>query len=139
MLKEFEINLLKKIDESKPTLNTVRTIYLEEELQAIKSLITEGQITIIWDDYIPNLSYQYLELTKSGHVTLFIDTYNDEIKKFVSSFDKLGYDHNLLNDFLFSMDLSKPVEEILTIDNFLWYCNIFDRCEHKSDIILTLK
>ena len=96
MLKEFEINLLKKIDESKPTLNTVRTIYLEEELQAIKSLITEGQITIIWDDYIPNLSYQYLELTKSGHVTLFIDTYNDEIKKFVSSLDKLGYDHNVL-------------------------------------------
>ena len=61
------------------------------------------------------------------------------VKKFVSSLDKLGYDHNLLNDFLLSMDLSKPVEEILTIDNFLWYCNIFDRCEHKSDIILTLK
>ncbi len=139
MLKEFEINLLKKINESKPTLNTVRTIYLEEELKAIKSLITEGQITIIWDDYIPHLSYQYLELTKSGQVTLFIDTYNDEIKKFVSSLDKLGYDHNLLNDFLLSMNLSKPVEEILTIDNFLWYCSIFDRCEHKSDIILTLK
>ena len=31
MLKEFEINLLKKIDESKPTLNTVRTIYKDKK------------------------------------------------------------------------------------------------------------
>ena len=139
MLKEHEIDLLKKINKNKPTINTVRTIYSEEELNTIKTLITDGQLTIIWDDYIPHLSYQYLELTKSGKVSLFIETYKDEIKNFISILDKLGYDHNLLNDFLLSMDLSKPVEKILTIDNFLWYCNIFDRCEHKSDIILTLK
>lgn len=139
MTSELEINLLKKINRTKPTVNTARAIYMEEELKLLKSLISEGKVIICWDDYIPHLAYQYLDLTKQGRVTLFINENSDEIRKFISLLNKHSYDINLLNDFLLTMDLSKTANEILTIDNFLWYCNMFDRCENNTDIILTLK
>lgn len=139
MTSELEINLLKKINRTKPTVNAARAIYMEEELKLLKSLISEGKVIICWDDYIPQLAYQYLDLTKQGKVTLFINENSNEVINFISLLKKHSYDSSLLNDFLLTMDLSKPANEILTIDNFLWYCNMFDRCENNTNITLTLK
>lgn len=139
MTNELEINLLKKINMTKPTINTARAIYMEEELKLLKSLISEEKVIICWDDYIPQLAYQYLDLTKQGKVTLFINENSDEIINFISLLKKYSYDSSLLNNFLLTMDLSKTANEILTIDNFLWYCNMFDRSKSDTNITLTLK
>ena len=79
MTNELEINLLKKINRTKPTVNAARAIYMEEELKLLKSLISEGKVIICWDDYIPQLAYQYLDLTKQGKVTLFINENSNEL------------------------------------------------------------
>ena len=139
MTNELEINLLKKINRTKPTVNAARAIYMEEELKLLKSLISEGKVIICWDDYIPQLAYQYLDLTKQGKVTLFINENSNEVINFISLLKKYSYDSSLLNSFLLTMDLSKPANEILTIDNFLWYCNMFDRNKSDTNITLTLK
>lgn len=139
MTNELEINLLKKINRTKPTVNVARAIYMEEELKLLKSLISEGKVIICWDDYISQLAYQYLDLTKQGKVTLFINENSNEVINFISLLKKHSYDSSLLNSFLLTMDLSKTANEILTIDNFLWYCNMFDRNKSDTNITLTLK
>lgn len=139
MTNELEINLLKKINRTKPTVNVARAIYMEEELKLLKSLISDGKVIICWDDYIPQLGYQYLDLTKQGKVTLFINENSNEVINFISLLKKHSYDSSLLNSFLLTMDLSKTANEILTIDNFLWYCNMFDRSKSDTNITLTLK
>ena len=139
MTNELEINLLKKINRTKPTVNVARAIYMEEELKLLKSLISDGKVIICWDDYIPQLASQYLDLTKQGKVTLFINENSNEVINFISLLKKHSYDSSLLNSFLLTMDLSKTANEILTIDNFLWYCNMFDRSKSDTNITLTLK
>lgn len=84
MTNELEINLLKKINRTKPTVNVARAIYMEEELKLLKSLISDGKVIICWDDYIPQLAYQYLDLTKQGKVTLFINENSNEVINFIS-------------------------------------------------------
>ena len=64
MTNELEINLLKKINRTKPTVNAARAIYMEEELKLLKSLISEGKVIMYADELTESMEKAITETNR---------------------------------------------------------------------------
>lgn len=103
-----------------------------EEFVAISKAMNENYLTIIWNDDVPHNDYEEIVITQRGRVRLFMLDYCSEIEEFRKLLDESGYDSNLIYDFLMSQDLSLGVYEILNLDSFIDYCNVYDRNRYAS-------
>lgn len=97
------------------------------EVEAVDGLVQKGLLRISWNDDVPHEDYEVICLTKLGEKRLF----ELECFRFVEEFRQLlqssGYDVGLMDDFLVVQDFTKGVYDILNLDNFLDFCNTYDR------------
>lgn len=70
--------------------------------------------------------YQAIKLTKRGELRLFLIDNQQEISKFTQFLNENRYNSTLIESFLITQDLEKNPKEILTLDNFIIFCNEFD-------------
>ena len=70
--------------------------------------------------------YQAIKLTKRGELRLFLIDNQQEVSMFAQHLKDNGYNNMLIESFLITQDLEKKTKEILTLDNFITFCNEFD-------------
>lgn len=76
-----------------------------------------------------------IKITKKGELSLFLVDNHNEIDKFRKELQSNGYDDILLEAFLITQDLDKWLKDILTIENFLVFCDNYDKCPYKFEYI----
>ena len=60
----------------------------------------------------------YIEISPLGEKRLFLHTHNQEVESFKIALKNQGFDIALLDEYLSNQELSKPITEILSVDNF---------------------
>lgn len=71
-------------------------------------------------------NYQAIKLTKRGELYLFMIDYKKEIDNFSELLRINGYNEILIKAFLIAQDLEDNVKNILTLENFINFCDNFD-------------
>ena len=110
--------------------------YLFSEIQTneLIDLIKKGYLMVSWNNDIPHEDFKQITLTKSGKVQLFKFDHFDKLNEFKKELIKLNYDVNLIEKFLEKQDLQLLTNEILSLENFTYYCNKFDRNPYVKTI-----
>ena len=106
----------------------IASVFNEQHEKVIDKLREQFLVVDVWNDDVPYEDYLEIQLTNMGRARLFQYEYKEEVEEFKKLLTSSSYDVNLLEDFLRAQDFSLGVYEILNIDNFLQYCNMFDRC-----------
>lgn len=132
---DLEQFALRKIAE----INSVDEAELEQqfseiERRTIQNLIEKKLLAVVWNDDIPAENYREIKLTQRGYETVFCEEYEDEITIFEEELTSKNFDQELIPDFLYTQDLSKPACAILTIENFRDFCQKYDRCELAENL-----
>ena len=103
------------------------------QLRIIKRLYQEGYI----QDYIHKDSMigdcNAIKLTKRGELYLYLIDHQTEIDNFCNTLQQSGYNKILIEAFLITQNLEESPSEILKIDNFLEFCNEFDKNPNIND------
>lgn len=97
------------------------------ELDTFDKLLSQGYLVLYWNDDIPHDDFREVRLSHKGEEKLFIIDNYSEIRAFANTLKDIGYNNRLIYDFLARQDLSLPSMQILTIETFENFCNIYDR------------
>lgn len=93
------------------------------QLSDIGKLVQEGLLQCSEADDCFPVDFQEILLTPPAYMKLFLTDYAQEVKSFKQLLDSKGYNVVLFPLFLLNQDFSRSVEKILTIENFIMYCN----------------
>lgn len=94
------------------------------DLEIINILVKEGKLKYVWDES----KEQKLVVTNLGKQVLFCYNNTNLIMLFYDLLEKKGYnnDFDIIMEFLFSQDLNKEPYEILTIEKYESFANIYN-------------
>lgn len=106
-------------------LSDIKQIFTEEELDQVLNLFSEGLISLTWNEDVPHQEYQELNFTICGELELFKAKNFETIQGFKEVLEYGGYNSELVDDFLIRSNLSLTPDKILTIDNFEYFCTVF--------------
>lgn len=109
------------------------TVFNDEQEKTVSRLVDDLRVVYVWNNDIPHDDYQELQLTSFGEVRVFELQYCEQVEEFRHLLISEGYDVNLIADFLRVQDFSKDVYDILNLENFLYYCSVYDRAA-KADV-----
>ena len=116
----------------------VGTMFCDEQLQVLSKLEEELKIVYVWNEEVPYDDYREICLTSFGRATAFGLEYKEQVDEFKELLKSVGYDVNLVPEFLRAQDFNRDVYEILNLDNFLLYCSQYDRAATiSSDTVYT--
>ena len=104
------------------------------QMRIMKKLYQEGYIMKYLQDDPVYDDYQAVKLTKRGELYLFLVDNKIEIDKFRNLLDENGYNSVLVDSFLITQDLSREVNEILTLDNFITFFGEYDVNPYAEDV-----
>ena len=103
------------------------TILGDEQEKAVSKLVEDFKGVYVWNDDVAHEDYQEIQLTSLGRARVFELQYGEQVQEFKELLVSSGYDVSLMVDFLRVQDFSRDVYDILNLDNFLLYCNTYDR------------
>lgn len=129
----FVLRKIKLLGEGFVIKDDVVNNFSGSQINAINQMYQKGYIMDYWEEDAIYDDYQAIKLTKRGELYLFLDDNQKEINDFMVLLREKGYDENLLQAFLITQDLERRPGEILTLSNFLDFCNEYDRCPYASD------
>ena len=109
------------------------TVFNDEQEKEVSKLVDDLKVIYVWNNDVPYDDYQELQLTSFGVSRVFELQYREQIEEFKELLKSSGYDVNLLPDFLRAQDFSRDVYDILNLDNFLYYCNVYDRAARVEE------
>lgn len=110
------------------------TLLVEEQEKVVSKLVEKFKVVYVWNDDVPHEDYQELQLTSLGEARVFELQYSEQVQEFKELLISSGYDASLIPDFLRTQDFNKGVYEVLNIDNFLLYCNKYDRAPMSQNL-----
>lgn len=70
--------------------------------------------------------YQAIKLTQKGEVYLYLKEHATEIQTFANLLSENNYKLSLIELFLINQNLNEDIKNILTLDNFINFCNQFN-------------
>lgn len=103
------------------------SIFSDEQDRAISNLVDDLKVVYVWNNDVPYDDYQEVQLTSLGQARVFELQYKEQLDEFRELLISSGYDVNLIPDFLRVQDFDRDVYDILNLDNFLYFCNKYDR------------
>lgn len=109
------------------------TVFNDEQEKEVSKLVDDLKVVYVWNNDIPYDDYQEVQLTSFGATRVFELQYREQVEEFRQLLTSEGYDVNLIPDFLRAQDFSRDVYDILNLDNFLYYCNVYDRATRAED------
>lgn len=132
------LNYLENIDEFEFVLRKIKLLdnMMKEDFYNFLSIHQVGIVNELYrNGYLINSFrksdtdeiYKEISLTKRGELYLYLIDNKDKIKNFSCKFRKLGYDELLIQPFLITQDLDENPDDILQVDNFLDFCDIFNK------------
>lgn len=132
---DIEIFTLRKVGLLKNGLaprDDVIHVFSVLQLYALKKLYQEGYVMDYWQDDSIYDDYLAITLTKRGMLQLFLLDNKKAIDRFASMLSNKSYNALLIQAFLITQNLDKHPVDILTLDNFMKFCNEFDLCPYAS-------
>lgn len=109
------------------------TVFNDEQEKEVSKLVDDLKVIYVWNNDIPYDDYQEVQLTSFGATRVFELQYREQVEEFRQLLTNEGYDVNLIPDFLRAQDFSRDVYDILNLDNFLYYCNVYDRAARVEE------
>lgn len=105
------------------TLSDLKTKLSKVDIEKVVEFFVDGLIYLGWN----NNDVQEVCFTLLGKLDVYKVKYADEILCFKNYLKNHGYSYNSkeLDGFLLNQDLSRPVEELLTFNNFENYWEIY--------------
>lgn len=110
----------------------IASIFCDEQDRAISNLVDDLKAVYVWNSDVPHDDYQEVQLTFLGRARVFELQYKEQLDEFRELLRTEGYDVNLIPDFLRVQDFDRDVYDILNLDNFLYFCNKYDRAARSS-------
>lgn len=122
-IEEFVLRKIKFLGDGCVTTDDLINSFSIVQINALKGLYKERYIM----NYIHKDSeygdYEAIKLTKRGELYLFLIDYKSEVEEFVRMLKAKGYNSLLLEAYLITQKLSRSSLEILTLENFLNFCD----------------
>jgi len=123
-----------KIDTILKIIEEAKVIRLSElgrmldltQKELLPYLFEEGLLIDSWNNDVPHDDFKEVRLCQKGFIYLFKKNHFDMISAFCEILEVNNYDISLLDEFLETQDFSKIAEEILTLENFITFINIYD-------------
>lgn len=112
--------------------HVVSNVFSEEQEKTISKLVDDLKVVYVWNNDIPYDDYQEVQLTFLGRARVFELQYKEQVDEFRQLLLSEGYDVGLIPDFLRTQDFDKDVYDILNLDNFLYFCNKYDRAARSG-------
>lgn len=131
-IEEFVLRKIKLLNNGCVPKDDLIHTFSISQINTMVSLYEKGYIIDYWQEECIYDDYQAIELTKRGEVYLFLRDNKKKIDQFARLLRDNGYDEVLIQAFLITQDLERRPIDILTIDNFIAFCNEFDRCPYVS-------
>lgn len=136
---EFVLRKIKLIGLGNLVFDEVSENFSFIQKRAINRLYHDGMIMdYVHKDKIYN-DYQAIKLTKRGELYLFLIDNKKLIDNFREELKEIGYNGDLLEAYLITVDLSEEVSKILTLEGFVSFCNEYDLEQEKNIKTRTLK
>ena len=105
----------------------IPTVFSDEQDRVLADLVDDLKVVYVWNNDVPYDDYQEVQLTFLGRARVFELQYKEQVDEFRELLSSSGYDVNLMPDFLRVQDFDRDVYDILNLDNFLYFCNKYDR------------
>lgn len=119
---DIEEFVLRKINNHELSEYDFEGLFCDKQQETIDPLYEKGYLTRYWEN-----DCKVTKLSKRGKLRLFKIDYAEELTKFTEKLKSMGYDVNLLDDFLLKQDLELSVWDVLNIENLEQFCNDYDR------------
>ncbi len=142
MLKKVEIELLKIFDDLDLIYDfELNQFFSKEELEIIIGLEEKGYLTrIAQDDEDLDSEKCGYQLSKRGRLLIFKIQNRERIQTFANCLKALRYDSSLLDEYLLTQDLNKPLSLIFNIVSFnAFYLNRRVNESEKSEQVSSSK
>lgn len=110
----------------------IPTVFSDEQDRVLSDLVDDLKVVYVWNSDVPHDDYQEVQLTFLGRARVFELQYKEQVDEFRELLRSEGYDINLLSDFLRVQDFDRDVYDILNLDNFMCFCNKYDRAPMAS-------
>lgn len=123
---EFILRKIKLLGESNIDKDALSDDFSELQIRFIKKLYQLGYLKDCTQKNNGLGEREIIELTKRGELYLYLKANQQELREFTNSLSANGYKISLIELFLMNQNLETGNKHILTLDNFINFCNQFN-------------
>lgn len=121
---EFVLRKIKLIGEHNLAKESLSDDFSELQLRYIQKLYKLNYLIDKTEKNDEYDDYQTIEITQRGKLYLYIKKHSEEVNAFIQMLSNNNYRISLIDLFLMNQNLE--AENILTLDNFIHFCNKFN-------------
>ena len=134
---DYEEFLIRKIKENGSYKEAdINEYFNKKEQENLKKLKENGYLDFYFDDNIPYQDDRKFKLSRKGNAKYFKIVYQEEFNNFINELYQLGYNTDLIDDYLMSINYDR-IEEISELEG-MWHSIILDKerfcefCNHHD-------